>query len=90
VSGLRAACKPDTQPSAVEQAIRSAVKTHLLHLVGILFPYNIDDARSKPHQIIYNVNYFTNYCHKYVITLVTLQCVILASLKNGPNDITEI
>jgi hypothetical protein len=22
-----------------------------LHLVGILFPYNIDDARSKPHQI---------------------------------------
>jgi hypothetical protein len=23
---------------------------HLLHLVGILFPHNIDDARSKPHQ----------------------------------------
>jgi hypothetical protein len=22
-----------------------------LHLVGILFPHNIDDARSKPHQI---------------------------------------
>jgi hypothetical protein len=27
------------------------IKIHLLHLVGILFPYIIDDARSKPHQI---------------------------------------
>jgi hypothetical protein len=26
-------------------------KTHLLHLVGILFPHIIDDARSKSHQI---------------------------------------
>ena len=26
-------------------------KNHLLHLVGILFPHIIDDARSKPHQI---------------------------------------
>jgi hypothetical protein len=26
-------------------------QTHLLHLVGILFPHIIDDARSKPHQI---------------------------------------
>jgi hypothetical protein len=25
-------------------------KTHLLHLVGILFPHIIDDVRSKPHQ----------------------------------------
>jgi hypothetical protein len=25
-------------------------KNHMLHLVGILFPHNIDDARSKPHQ----------------------------------------
>jgi hypothetical protein len=43
VSGLRAA-------AAVEQAIRSAIKIHLLHLVGILFPHIIEDARSKPHQ----------------------------------------
>ena len=26
-------------------------KNHLLHLVGILFPHNNDDARSKSHQI---------------------------------------
>jgi hypothetical protein len=26
---------------------------HLLHLVGILFPHIIDDARSKPHQTLY-------------------------------------
>ena len=26
------------------------MKIHLLHLVGILFPHIIDDARSKPHQ----------------------------------------
>jgi hypothetical protein len=31
--------------------LRAAIKIHLLHLVGILFPHNIDDARSKPHQI---------------------------------------
>jgi hypothetical protein len=37
-------------PKHVEQAIRSAIKIHLLHLVGILFPHNIDDARSKPHE----------------------------------------
>jgi hypothetical protein len=30
----------------------AARKFHLLHLVGILFPHNIDDARSKPHQIV--------------------------------------
>jgi hypothetical protein len=35
----------------VEQTIRSAIKIHLLHLVGILFPHIIDDAQSKPHQI---------------------------------------
>jgi hypothetical protein len=29
----------------------AAIKTHLLHLVGILFPHIIDDAQSKPHQI---------------------------------------
>jgi hypothetical protein len=38
-------------PEHVEQAIRSAIKTHLLHLVGILFPHIIDDARSKSHRI---------------------------------------
>ena len=27
-------------------------KSHLLHLVGILFPRVNDDARSKPHQIL--------------------------------------
>jgi hypothetical protein len=32
-------------------AIRPAIKIHLLHLVGILFPHIIDDARSKPHQL---------------------------------------
>jgi hypothetical protein len=30
-------------------------KIHLLHLVGILFPHIIDDARSKPHQILYTL-----------------------------------
>jgi hypothetical protein len=34
----------------VEQAVRSAIKIHLLHLIGILCPHIIDDARSKPHQ----------------------------------------
>jgi hypothetical protein len=34
-----------------------AIKTHLLHLVGILFPHIIDDARSKPHQV-YNFAIF--------------------------------
>jgi hypothetical protein len=29
-------------PENVEQAIRSAIKTHLLHLVGILFPHFIN------------------------------------------------
>ena len=28
-------------------------KNHLLHLVGILFPHINDDARSKPHQMLY-------------------------------------
>ena len=27
------------------------LRVHLLHLVGILFPHIIDDARSKPHQM---------------------------------------
>jgi hypothetical protein len=49
VSGLRAAALKH-----VEQAIRSAIKIHLLHLVGILFPHIIDDARSKPHQNNFN------------------------------------
>jgi hypothetical protein len=38
-------------PKHVEQAIRSAIKIHLLHLVGILFQHIIDDARAKPHQM---------------------------------------
>jgi hypothetical protein len=46
VSGLRAAARKPL----FEQAIRSAIKIHLLHLVGILFPHIIDDARSKSHQ----------------------------------------
>jgi hypothetical protein len=51
VSGLRAAAAARKWcPKHVEQAIRSAIKTHLLHLVGILFPHIIDDVRSKPHQ----------------------------------------
>jgi hypothetical protein len=33
-----------SSPKHVEQAIRSAIKIHLLHLVGILFPHIIDDA----------------------------------------------
>ena len=33
-------------------------KNHLLHLVGNLFPHINDDARSKPHQIKFNLNYF--------------------------------
>jgi hypothetical protein len=42
---------------------------HLLHLVGILFPHIIDDARSKAHQALSRVfeeaavpNYSRNYC----------------------------
>jgi hypothetical protein len=34
----------------IKQAVRSAIKIHLLHLVGILFPHIIDNAWSKPHQ----------------------------------------
>jgi hypothetical protein len=55
-----------------EQTIRSAIKIHLLHLVGILFPHIIDDARSKPHQIQRRIFYenggeinFPNHLHKY-------------------------
>ena len=36
MSGLQAAAL--WCPKHVEQAIRSAIKNHLLHLVGILFP----------------------------------------------------
>jgi hypothetical protein len=36
-------------------AIRSAIKKHLLHLVGILFPHINDDARSKSLQIIFHI-----------------------------------
>ena len=32
-----------------------AIKIHLLHLVVILFPHIIDDARSKPHQTKTNI-----------------------------------
>jgi hypothetical protein len=31
-------------------------KSHLLHLVGILFPHINDNARSKPHQIQSYIN----------------------------------
>ena len=34
-------------PKHVKQAMRSAIKIHLLHLVGILFPHINDDARSN-------------------------------------------
>jgi hypothetical protein len=53
----------------VEQAIRSAIKIHLLHLVGILFPHNIDDARSKPHQM-HSIDNNKEYC----ITLHLVDC----------------
>ena len=33
--------------------MRSAIKKHLLHLVGILFPHINDDARSKSLQMIF-------------------------------------
>jgi hypothetical protein len=49
VSGLRVAAATRKH---VEQAIRSAIKIHVLHLVGILFPHIIEDARSKPQQTI--------------------------------------
>ena len=45
-------CRYGVELRVVEQAIRSAIKIHLLHLVGILFPHIIDDARSKPHQSV--------------------------------------
>jgi len=35
----------------VEQTISSAVKTNLLHLLGLLFPHINDDARSNKHQV---------------------------------------
>ena len=47
-------------PKHVEQAIRSAIKIHQLHLVGILFPHIIDDARSKPH-LKFTLNAFILY-----------------------------
>jgi hypothetical protein len=36
---------------------------HLLHLVGILFPHIIDDARSKPHQ--------KNNCSLQIVRIVS-------------------
>jgi hypothetical protein len=49
----------------LQPAIRSEIKIHLLHLVGILFPHIIDDARSKPHQIkiILNDRIQTRHCN---------------------------
>ena len=41
--------------------MRSAIKIHLLHLVGILFPHIIDDARSKPHQGYVLSNWLVNW-----------------------------
>jgi hypothetical protein len=32
-------------PKRVEQAIRSVIKTHLLHLVGILFPHSMEGIK---------------------------------------------
>jgi hypothetical protein len=78
----------------VEQAISSAIKIHLLHLVGILFPHNIDDARSKPHQIfmervspvfrpsfdaILSTHYY--YYYYYYYYLPSLFCRVLTNLK---------
>jgi hypothetical protein len=43
-------------------------KSHLMHLVGILFPHTNDDARSKPHQI----------CTVYY-SVKTVNCTILSA-----------
>jgi hypothetical protein len=55
--------------------VRFAIKIHLLHPVGILFPHIIDDARSKPHQICFNTTdarcKHENYAlHSYLILLI--------------------
>ena len=56
-------------------------KYHLLHLVGILFPHNNDDARSKLLQIartylIYASNWYSNTAVLYSITDALLQYVL--------------
>jgi hypothetical protein len=65
VSGLRAA------------AIRSAIKIHLLHLVGILFPHIIEDARSKPHQKCLLITQL--YCNAVNVTVTVLSINLSAS-----------
>ena len=52
-------------------------KNHLLHLVGILFPYSNDDARSKPHQI---------HC-KRICLFSLVVCINTPSIYIPPIDI---
>ena len=80
-------------PKHVEQAIRSAIKIHLLHLVGILFPHIIDDARSKPHQTTYvpTEQVITAVIQltfsSYIFWLISSICLLLLSDK--PRDSTN-
>jgi hypothetical protein len=59
-------------PKHVEQAIRSAIKTHLLHLVGILFPHIIDDARSKPHKNYTFVDNSAKYKQRQLVNWIII------------------
>jgi hypothetical protein len=55
----------------VEQAIRSAIKKHLLHLVGILFPHINDDAWSNSLQL--QNHSVISFLHGYLFPFVVLK-----------------
>jgi hypothetical protein len=57
--------------------MRSAIKIHLLLLVGILFPHIIDDARSKPHQ---NLSDITIYFHRSSFSICLKNALHSASI----------
>jgi hypothetical protein len=68
----------DWCPKHVEQAIRSAIKIHLLHLVGILFPHIIDDARSKRHQVLIFITvYMVVFLFNTLIYVFLLLCICI-------------
>jgi hypothetical protein len=67
-------------PKNVEQAIRSAIKIHLLHLVGILFLHINDDARSKSHEIHWMLGCGRYYpCRLSFVNQCSLKIVIINS-----------
>jgi len=47
-------------PKHVERTISFAIKTNLLHLVGLLFPRINDDSRSNSHQVHIESNFVSS------------------------------